>query len=202
MCLPTPAPHRTPALPAGHRDGVAGGARGRGEDTPAQDRTPALPAGHRDGVAGGARGCWVFDRPGWCEESGTSPGCSRMRENGGRRLGRRAAARTERGTGAHRAAHLHRTSRKNTGTVCGAPHTCPPGRTHLPRAQVLGRDGVARSASAVPGGAGVAKLEAPMRRSPPHSMLTESAPVKEPICGEPLQTVAISLACDGRGEEA
>ena len=45
----TPAPHRTPALPAGHRDGVAGGARGCGENT----RTPAhvcLPEGHRDGV--------------------------------------------------------------------------------------------------------------------------------------------------------
>jgi len=36
----------------------------------------------------------------------------------------------------------------------------PSRRTHLPRAQVLGRDDVARSASAVPGGAGVAKLEA------------------------------------------
>jgi hypothetical protein len=33
----TPAPHRTPALPAGHWDGVAGGARGCGENT----RTPA-----------------------------------------------------------------------------------------------------------------------------------------------------------------
>ena len=33
------------------------------KDTPAQYRTPALPAGHRDGVAGGARGCWVFDWP-------------------------------------------------------------------------------------------------------------------------------------------
>ena len=86
--------------------------------------------------------------------------------------------------------------------MCGAPHTCPPEGHTCPVPQVLGRDDVARSASAVPGGAGVAKLEAPMRRSPPHSMLTESAPVKEPICGEPLQTVVISLAYDGRGEEA
>jgi len=70
---------------------------------------------------------------------------------------------------AHRAAHLHRTSRKDTGTVCGAPHTCPPEGHTCPvphtcpggRCQgVLGRDDVARSASAVPGGAGVAKLEA------------------------------------------
>jgi len=35
--IPTPAPLRTPALPAGHRDGVAGGARGCGEE-------------HRDGA--------------------------------------------------------------------------------------------------------------------------------------------------------
>jgi putative endonuclease len=46
---------------------------------------------------------------------------------------------------AERRRHLHRTSRKDTGTVCGAPHTCPP-EGH--------RDDVARSASAVPGGAG------------------------------------------------
>jgi hypothetical protein len=63
----------------------------------------------------------------------------------------------------HRAAHLHRTSRKDTGTVCGATHTCPPEGHTCPVPQVLGRDDVARSASAVPGGAGAAKLEAVRR---------------------------------------
>ena len=47
--------------------------------------------------------------------------------------------------------------------MCGAPHTCPPEGHTCPVPQVLGRDDVARSASAVPGGAGVAKREAVRR---------------------------------------
>jgi len=42
------------------------------------------------------------------------------------------------------------------GHTCPVPHTCPGGRCQ----GVLGRDDVVRSASAVPGGAGVAKPEA------------------------------------------
>jgi len=45
-------------IPKQHRDG-AGTVCG----TVQAGRTPALPAGHWDGVAGGARGCWVFDCP-------------------------------------------------------------------------------------------------------------------------------------------
>jgi hypothetical protein len=46
-------------------------------------------------------------------------------------------SRIEHGTGAHRAAsrphrgaHLHRTSRENTGTLCGAPQAVSPSRAH------------------------------------------------------------------------
>jgi len=52
-------------------------------------------------------------------------------------------------------------------TACGAPHTCPPEGHTCPVPQVLGRDDVARSANAVPGGAGVAKLEAVRRQARP-----------------------------------
>ena len=48
--------------------------------------------------------------------------------------------------------------------MCGAPHTCPPEGHTCPVPQVLGRDDVARSTSAVPGGAGVTKLKAVRRQ--------------------------------------
>ena len=41
-----------------------------------------------------------------------------------------------------------------------------------------------------------------MRRSPPHTMLTLFALVRGQVSGEPLQSMVIRLASDGRGQEA
>jgi hypothetical protein len=41
-----------------------------------------------------------------------------------------------------------------------------------------------------------------MRRLPPHTILTLRAPVRGRISREPLQSMVICLASDGRGEEA
>jgi hypothetical protein len=41
-----------------------------------------------------------------------------------------------------------------------------------------------------------------MRRSPPHTILTLRAPVRGRISREPLQSMVICIASDGRGEEA